>query len=392
MERHERLGVWLLAIGQTLGFATLLFSFGAILLALEAGTPWSRAELALGPSLGLGVEALVVTATGRLVDRGQGGALLAGSALLGAVALAALSQVQSLWGWYALWAVLGVAQAAGLYETCFSFLTRRLGLGARPAIVRVTLVAGFASTLAFIIGATAGEALGWRGALLIFAALQLCITLPVNVIGVRLLRRGERRGGGAEATGNGAVRAALRNPAFWALAAIFGLTMGTHMMLVSLALPVLMDRGASHALAVVVASTVGPMQVVGRLGMMLGGARIRSGTAVRAITLVMALASLSLLLSAGHVWLFFAYAVCQGASIGISSILRPVLTAEALGLEDFGAISGTLAIAPLGASAIAPFFGAVLIGAGGVTLFLSVTLALTLCAFAAALWLRARGI
>jgi hypothetical protein len=392
VERHERLGVWLLAIGQTLGFATLLFSFGAILLALEAETPWSRAELALGPSLGLGVEALVVTATGRLVDRGQGGALLAGSALLGAVALAALSQVQSLWGWYALWAVLGVAQAAGLYETCFSFLTRRLGLGARPAIVRVTLVAGFASTLAFIIGATAGEALGWRAALLIFAALQLCITLPVNVIGVRLLRRGERRGGGAEATGNGAVRAALRNPAFWALAAIFGLTMGTHMMLVSLALPVLMDRGASHALAVVVASTVGPMQVVGRLGMMLGGARVRSGTAVRAVTLVMALASLSLLLSAGHVWLFFAYAVCQGASLGISSILRPVLTAEALGLEDFGAISGTLAIAPLGASAIAPFFGAVLIGAGGVTLFLSVTLALTLCAFAAALWLRSRGI
>ena len=163
-------------------------------------------------------------------------------------------------------------------------------------------------------------------------------------------------------------------------------------MLVSLALPVLMDRGASHALAVVVASTVGPMQVVGRLGMMLGGARVRSGTAVRAVTLVMALASLSLLLSAGHVWLFFAYAVCQGASLGISSILRPVLTAEALGLEDFGAISGTLAIAPLGASAIAPFFGAVLIGAGGVTLFLSVTLALTLCAFAAALWLRARGI
>ena len=392
MERHERLGVWLLAIGQTLGFATLLFSFGAILLALEAETPWSRAELALGPSLGLGVEALVVTATGRLVDRGQGGALLAGSALLGALALAALSQVQSLWGWYALWAVLGVAQAAGLYETCFSFLTRRLGLGARPAIVRVTLVAGFASTLAFIIGATAGEALGWRAALLIFAALQLFITLPVNVIGVRLLRRGERRGGGTETTGNGAVRAALRNPAFWALAAIFGLTMGTHMMLVSLALPVLMDRGASHALAVVVASTVGPMQVVGRLGMMLGGARVRSGTAVRAVTLVMALASLSLLLSAGHVWLFFAYAVCQGASLGISSILRPVLTAEALGLEDFGAISGTLAIAPLGASAIAPFFGAVLIGAGGVTLFLSVTLALTLCAFAAALWLRSRGI
>lgn len=392
MERHERLGVWLLAIGQTLGFAALLFAFGGILIALEEGTPWSRAELALGPSLSLAFEALVVTATGRLVDRGYGGALLGGSALVGAVALAALSQVQTLRAWYFFWAVIGVAQAGGLYETCFSFLTRRLGLQARPAIVRITLVAGFASTIAFTLGAAAGEALGWRGALMVFAALQLFVTLPVNVIGVRLLRRGARRGGAGAADGNGAVRAALRNPAFWALAGIFGLTMGSHMMLVSFALPVLMERGASHALAVLVASTVGPMQVVGRLGMMLGGPRIRSGTAARVITLVMALASLALLLSAGQVWLFFVYAVCQGASLGISSILRPLLTAEALGFENFGAISGALAIAPLGASAVAPYLGAVLIGAGGVTLFLFATLAFTLAAFASALWLRSRGI
>lgn len=391
MDRHERLGVWLLAIGQTLGFASLLFVFGGILIALETGTEWSRAELSLGPSLGLAVEALVVMATGRLVDHGHGGALLGGSAVLGAAALAALSQVESLAAWYLLWCVIGLAQAGGLYETCFSFLTRRLGLGARPAIIRITLVAGFASTVAFIVGAWAGETLGWRGALLVFAALQLFVTFPANIAGVSLLRRGERRGEAARPAASGAVRAALGNPAFWALTGIFGLTMGAHMMLVSFALPVLMDRGASHALAVAVASAVGPMQVAGRLGMMIGGARIRSGAAARAITLVMALASLSLLLASGQIWLFALYAVCQGASIGISSILRPVLTAEALGLENFGAISGALAVAPLGASAAAPFLGALLIGLGGVTLFLSVTLLMALGAFGAALWLRARG-
>ncbi len=392
MDRSERLGVWSLAIGQTLGFASLLFVFGGILIPLEAGTAWSRAELSLGPSLGLFVEALVVMATGRMVDRGHGGALLGGSALLGAAALAVLSQVQSLLAWYALWCVIGVAQAGGLYETCFSFLTRRLGLEARPAIIRITLVAGFASTISFTLGAWAGEAFGWRGALLVFAALQLVVTLPANLVGVRLLRRGERRTTVGQPAASGAVRAALRNPAFWALAGIFALTMGAHMMLVSFALPVLMDRGAPHALAVLVASTVGPMQVAGRLGMMLGGPRIRSGAAVRTITLVMALASLSLLLASGQLQLLFLYAVCQGASLGISSILRPVLTAEALGLESFGAISGALAIAPLGASAVAPFLGALLIGLGGVTLFLSVTLSMALGAYVSALWLRTRGI
>ncbi|MEZ5779534.1 MAG: MFS transporter [Paracoccaceae bacterium] len=392
MTRDERRGVWLLAIGQTLGFATLTFMFGGILVALEKGTGWSRAELSLGPSLGLLMQALLATMSGRLVDRGYGGALLGGAAALSAACLVALSQVQGLWAWYLLWCVIGAAQAASLYETCFAFLTRRLGLEARAAIIRITLVAGFASTISFTIGASAGEVFGWRGALLVFAAFQLFITLPANLAGVRLLRRGERRGAAAPPARAGAVRAAVRNPVFWMLTGIFGLTMGTHMMLVSFALPVLMDRGASHALAVVVASTVGPMQVAGRLAMMLGGPRIRSGAAARAITLVMAAASLSLLLASGQLWLLLLYAVCQGASIGISSILRPLLTAEALGLENFGAISGALAIAPLGASALAPFAGALLIGAGGVTLLLSVTLCLTLAAFGSALWLRSRGI
>jgi predicted MFS family arabinose efflux permease len=392
MDRHERLGVWLLAVGQMLGFATLTFAFGGILIALEDGTDWSRAELSLGPSLGLLMQALLATASGRLVDSGHGGALLGGAAALSAAALAALSQVQSLWLWYLLWGVIGLAQAAGLYETCFSFLTRRLGLEARPAIIRITLVAGLASTVSFTVGASAGEVFGWRGALLVFAALQLFVTLPANIAGVRLLRRGERRGEATQTAASGAVRAVLRNPAFWALTGIFGLTMGAHMMLVSFALPVLMDRGASQALAVIVASAVGPMQVAGRLGLMLGGPRIRSGTAARTITLVMALASLSLLLATGQVWLFALYAVCQGASIGISSILRPVLTAEALGLENFGAISGAVAFAPLGASAAAPFLGALLIAAGGVTLLLAVTLTMSLLALLSALLLRSRGI
>jgi hypothetical protein len=90
--------------------------------------------------------------------------------------------------------------------------------------------------------------------------------------------------------------------------------------------------------------------------------------------------------------LFVAYAVGQGASIGIQSILRPLLVAEALGQENFGAVSGALAMAPLTASAAAPVLGALLISAGGVTLLLWVTLAAALGAFGIALWLRSRGI
>lgn len=392
MSRDESLGVWLLAIGQTAGFAALVYMFGAIILALEDGSGWSRAELALGPTFALLTQAGLAPFSGRLVDRGSGGTLLGGAAVLGGLCLILLSQVSVLWLWYLLWIVIGVAQAASLYETCFSFLTRRLGPEARRGIIRVTLVAGFASTFAFPLGAWTGAAFGWRGAILVFAAVELLVTLPANVLGVRLMRRGERRGGPLVATPRGAVRAVLRKPDFWALAGFFGLLMGNHMMLTTFALLILTERGAAATVAVFVASTVGPMQVAGRVLLMLGGARIHAGAAARAIAIGMSLASFTLLIATGQFALFLVYAICQGASIGVQSILRPLLTAEALGQENFGAMSGALAMAPLTASAAAPFLGALLIGAGGVTLLLSVALAFALGAFGLALWLRTRGI
>jgi MFS family permease len=261
MSRDDSIGVWLLAVGQTAGFASLVYIFGAIILALEDGTGWSRAELALGPTLALLTQAGLAPFSGRLVDKGYGGALLGGAAALGAVSLAALSQVEVLWLWYALWIVIGFAQAASLYETCFSFLTRRLGREARTGIIRVTLVAGFASTFAFPLGALTGAALGWRGAVLVFALLQLAVTLPANVLGVRFLRRGERRGGPMVATPPGAIRAVLRRPEFWAIAVYFGLLMGNHLMLVTFALPILTDRGAPHARGLAQTLTAFPREV-----------------------------------------------------------------------------------------------------------------------------------
>jgi len=151
-EPGDALAVWLLAVGQTLTYAALYYSFAALLPDLETATGWSKAQLAAGPTLGFLLTAALTPFTGRLVDRGWGGELLIWMPVLGAAALVGLGFVGSVAGWLALWAVVGVAQAGALYETCFAFLTRRLGTGARAAITRVTLVAGFAGTLAFPVG------------------------------------------------------------------------------------------------------------------------------------------------------------------------------------------------------------------------------------------------
>ena len=184
--------VWALAVGQTLTYAGVYYAFPAILPDLLADTGWTAAELAAGPTLGFLVMAALTPFTGRWVDRGWGGEMLTYTPILAALGVALLGWAPSLIWWLVIWALLGLVQATCLYETCFAFLTRRLGDDARLAITRVTLVAGFSGTLTFPLGALLAHNFGAQGALIGFGLLILFGAVPVNAWAVRTLRRMER--------------------------------------------------------------------------------------------------------------------------------------------------------------------------------------------------------
>jgi MFS family permease len=373
--------VWLLAVGQTLIYAGCYYSFPALLPDLVSATGWTKGQLALGPTLAFLVMAGLTPFTGRLVDRGLGGEMLTWLPVLCALGVAGLGLTGSLTGWLALWALIGVAQAGSLYETCFAFLTRRLGDGARAGITRVTLVAGFAGTLAFPLGHWLGDALGGQGALVAFAALVL-LAAPLNAVAVRQLRRRERAGPDLQPSPPGVLRAALRRPAFWAIALGFLAVYLNHGILITYALILFADRGAGPGLAALAAACIGPAQVAGRLALMAAGARVTTAQATMASLGGVVVAGVLLWLAGVAPLLIFGFALAQGAGIGLTSILRPVLIAEILGREGFGAISGAAAVAPILASAAAPTVGALLLGAGGTGLVLAVCLALAVVGLA----------
>lgn len=382
----DAVAIWLLAIGQTLGFAALLYIFAALVVTWEQATGWSKAQLALGPTLSILVSATLAPIMGRLVDRGFGAELLAGGVLFGAGALVVLAQVQSVTQFVAVWALIGIAHAACLYEVCFAFLTRRLGAGARAAILRVTLLGGFASTIAFPAGAFLAEALGWRGAVLAFAATLALVAAPANFVAGRRLRRGLRAGHRADPAGEGeadaALRRALRRPAFWTLAAAFALIAGNHVMLVSYFIPLSLDRGASQSMAVLAASCVGVAQVAGRLLLTLGEARMGTARASRVMLGALVAAGIAMWLAGVAPALIFAFAALQGAANGLMSILKPVLTAETLGHAGFGAIAGAMATGSLLGIAAGPFAGALLLETGGALALIGAAFAMALAAAA----------
>lgn len=375
MSENGGTAVWLLAVGQTLIYAGCYYSFPALLPDLVAATGWSKAELALGPTLAFLIMAGLTPFTGRLVDRGLGGEMLVWLPALAALGVAGLAFVGNLAAWLILWALIGVAQAGSLYETCFAFLTRRLGDGARAAITRVTLVAGFAGTLAFPLGHWWGAALGGQGALLAFAGL-IALIVPVNAVAVRQLRRRERAGMVLPPSPPGVLQAALRKPAFWIIAAAFMALYLNHGILLTYVLVLFADRGAAPVLAATAAACIGPAQVAGRLVLLAAGARVSTGQATVASLGAVVLAGLLLWLAGAATWLIFAFALAQGAGIGLTSILRPVLIAEVLGRQGFGVISGAAAVAPILASAAAPAVGAGLLALGGPGLIYAVALGL----------------
>ncbi len=356
--------VWVLALGQTLIYAGSYYAFPALLPDLEAATGWSKTTLALGPSLAFLIMACLTVLTGRLVDRGLGGEMLVWGPLLAALGVAVLGLAASPGQWLASWALIGVAQAGSLYETCFAFLTRRLGQGARAAITRVTLVAGFAGTLAFPLGHWIGALVGGQNGMLVFAGVTL-LALPCNLWAVRSLRRRERLGTEPAPVPRGVLLAAARRPAFWALVAAFGLIWLNHGILLTYVLVLFADRGAGAGMAALAAACIGPAQVTGRLLFLLGEARIGNARATLIALGGVVAASAVLWLAGLAPALIFGFALLQGAGAGLMSILRPVLIADILGRQGFGAISGAVAMSPILASAAAPALGALMLATGG---------------------------
>ncbi len=389
MSGSDSPAVWLLALGQTLIYAGSYYAFPALLPDLEAATGWTKGELAMGPTLAFLIMAVLTPFTGRLVDRGLGGEMLSWMPALAALGVAALAVVDTHLGWLMAWAVIGVAQAGCLYETCFAFLTRRLGDAARAAITKVTLVAGFAGTLAFPLGHWLGEVQGGQGALLVFAAI-MALVIPLNTVAVRHLRRRERAERTQAPTPPGVLQAALRKPAFWIIAAAFTAIYLNHGVLITFVLVLFADRGAPEGMAALAAAMIGPSQVVGRLMLMGAGARVTTGQATRGAMAAVVLASGILWLAGLAPLLVFGFALIQGAGAGLMSILRPVLIAEVLGRAGFGVISGAAAVAPILASAAAPLVGAGLLALGGPPFVYAACLGLAAVGLGLILWLLAR--
>ncbi|MCY4468198.1 MAG: MFS transporter [Thiotrichales bacterium] len=357
--------VWPLAIAETIVWAAMYYSFPALFPTWERELGWSKTELSFAFTLSLVVSASLVPVAGRLIDRGLAREIFAGGAVLGAVLLALLSAVTELWQFFCIWVGLGVAMSSTLYEACFAVLVRSTGDRARRAITIVSVVAGLAGTVAFPSAHFLTGAFGWRGTVLIFAAVVAAVAVPLVWSACRRAEAQATMHAPSPSPHAAQALAVARTPVFWLLALAIFLAALDHGMLVSHVLPILDDRGIDAGLAVTAASFIGPMQVAGRLALM-AAERFATPLAASAGCFAMMALAGTCLLHAGTVpALLVGFVVLQGAGIGVASVMRPVITVELLGRKNFGVVSGLIGLMHMGGYAIAPSVSALVWAAGG---------------------------
>jgi len=357
--------VWPLAIAETIIWAAMFYSFPALLLVWERDLGWSKTELSGALTLSLVAAAVLAPVVGRLIDHGFGRFVFTGCTFAGAVLLVLLSLITELWQFYLIWFGLGIAMAGCLYEACFAVLTRAMGARAKRAITVVTLIAGFAGTVSFPSAYVLVEYMGWRGAVVVFGVAVALVAVPLIWWGASIAegRRESQLHPASRETGE-ALRV-LRNPIFWLLAIAFAMIALEHGVLLTHLLPLLDERGIHAETAILAASMIGPMQVAGRLAMIAAERHVTILHIAAASYVAMGIAAVALLGAGAIPVLLVAFVLFQGSGYGVTSIVRPVVTAELLGRTNFGVISGMLALPFIFATAAAPTIAAFVWEAGG---------------------------
>ncbi|MDP9989442.1 MFS family permease [Arthrobacter oryzae] len=356
-EGAPRGGLAALCITQTTAWGVLYYALLAAVRPISEDTGWDAALVTAAFSAGLVVSAAAGIAVGRILDRTGPRHLMAGGSLLGALALVLVSAAPNLPVFTAAWLLAGTAQAAVLYQSAFTVISRWYGPARVRPLTILTLVAGFASTIFAPLTAALCSTFGWRAAFLILAGVLVLVTVPLHA---RCLNRAWRHvePGLSPAGDRARVRSIRRSPEFLGLQALMVLlSLGLYTVTLNI-IPLLMEKGADHTAAAVGLGLVGAGQVAGRMLFAAIPATTRiiavSGTATGAILL--------LALLPGPAPLLIAAGMLAGAVRGCQTLLQATLVADRWGSTSLGLLQGTFAAPLTIITALAPAAGSALAG------------------------------
>lgn len=375
-EPRQAVVITALGITQIFAWGCSYYLPAVLARSIAAGTGWALAWVVGGLSVGLVAAGLSSPAVGRAIQDYGGRAVLAISSILLAAGLSVVGLSENIATYLIGWIVIGLGMGAGLYDPAFATLGRIYRERARSPITMLTLFGGFSSTICWPLSWWLVQTAGWRCTCLIYAGLQLVVSLPIYLL---LLPAGTSpKAEVAKKTASASTILVRRKTivlfvplaAAITFSAVIQATMSIHL------LNILQKRGVGLATAVVLGTFVGPSQVLARVVEMIVGCRFHPVWTIVTSTVLVAcgLGLLTLDLPVIAVAL-----VLHGAGMGIMSIARGTVPLALFGAPDYALLMGRLAAPSLLAQAISPLIAALVLESLGATAVL-----LALCGVALA--------
>ena len=305
-----------------------------------------------GFSFGLLTGGFVAPKVGRLIDRYGGHRVMTGGALLGALGLVLLVYADNPTLYLAVWALLGAATAASLYDPAFATLGRIFGREARRPITLVTFAGGLASTVSWPATYFLLEALGWRGTYLVYAGLLVFVVAPLYFFALP-----RERAVHTPAPDSGAPLPKLipaRGFAFVLVAAAFAVYAFVPSALAAHMLAIFERMGVGPGTVILIGALFGPAQVAARLCEFVFARNLHPLDIARFAIGLLLFAFVLLALLGVPAPIAAAFAILFGLANGLMTISRGTVPLALFGPSGYGGVIGRIAGPSLVLQAAAP--------------------------------------
>lgn len=363
---------------RLIGWGTTFYSPSVLMQALDRDLGLSAEIVFGGITILLVTGALVAPAIGRVLDREGTRRSMCVGAIICALGFAVLSMAQGPISYLASWFVIGIGHAMSLANVGNVAVAQLMGERTRRVIGLMMLVTGLSSSLFWPLTAILMGAFGWRATLLVFAAMQLFIVLPIYAAVPRFHGHPTPAAAGtapASSLETGRVEPGKRRMAFWLTAFAFSasglVSWGLPLHLISL----FREGGLTQTEAVWIATLGGPATIVARAIDATLGERLPVERVALFGLLLGPLCCLILPLAPTGIVAAGIFVAVFNAALGVISVARATLPLALFGRRGFAAMLGQLTVPQNIAFAVAPLLFAVLIerlGASATLIFSAV--------------------
>lgn len=355
---NDKFSISALGLAQICSWGTLYYSFPQLAEAMMGEYHWNKSEVYGALTVSLLFSAVAAVPIGWIIDQGRGRQVMTFGSIVAGLLFILGYWINSLWGFYLLFAGIGFLHAATLYEAAFSVIARRFNtIQAKKHITNLTLWGGFASTLFIPLIEWVLQYRGWRETMVFLGMVNI---LFCGLIYSRLPSDRPSEPVQKKASQSKHVRWALQQPIFWSLLVCFsvfaaaGTTFKFHLY------PILVEKGLSATEVVGIIAVLGPSQVLGRFLLSIFSEKISIVNLGILTASTLPVVFVAFAFMPAHTWVLIPFAVAFGAATGTMTIVKGIAIPELLTKEAYGSINGALNLPVKLVKALSPTIAAAL--------------------------------